>query len=140
MDARVLRDFFLGEVSAPDLAAEAEHAYVHTGSQSRGLRWKDLDEEFVVSTDHLVRLCDAVISGELPADRLDAIAFGIIADDHFLWDTDTAGGNVIGETLNDWSAPEINYALNPATLVKFRHRLLTGEDTFTRADLSSASA
>ena len=140
MDARILRDFFLGKVSTQSLAADAEHAYVQTGSQSRDLRWKDLDQEFVVSAEHLVRLCDAVISGELPADRLDAIAFGMIADDRFLWDTDTVEGNAIGETLNDWSAPEVNYALNAATLAKFRHRLLTGEDTFTWADLWSASA
>jgi hypothetical protein len=42
--------------------------------------------------------------------------------------------------VEDWSTPEINYALNRTTVAKFRHRLLTGEDTFTRADLWSASA
>ena len=98
------------------------------------------DGDFAVGIEHLVCLCDAVICGQLPAERLEALAFGMITDDHFVWDTDTTDGNLIGGTLNDWSAPEINYPLNPTTLGKFRHLLLTGENTFTRTDADAPSA
>ena len=140
MDARLVRDVMIGSAPAHALAIQCGDAYVRQSSQSRRLQWDNLQEEFAVSTQHLVLLCDAVIEGELPGDCLEAIAFGLIADDNFLWDTDTPEGDRIGETLYDWSAPEINYALTPGTLAKFRHRLLTGEDTFTRADHGTSAA
>ena len=140
MDARLVRDVMIGRAPGYALAIYCGDAYVPQSSQSRRLQWNNLPEEFTVSTQHLVRLCDAVIEGGIPGDCLDAIAFGLIADDNFIWDTDTPEGDRIGETLYDWSAPEINYALTLGTLAKFRHRLLTGEDTFTRADHGTSAA
>jgi len=137
MRATVLRDFFLGRASAQELADDAETAYVMHSLGSTQLVWEDLEEEFSLTVDHLVRLCDAVEAGSLRADRLSPIGFGLIADDSFVWDTDTPEGERIGATLYDWSAPEINYALSARTVAKFRRRLLTGEDTFTRDDFYS---
>ena len=140
IDAKVVRDFFLGRVSAQALADASSRAFTQIAPDSRRLNWKDLDTELAVSVAHLVLLCDAVSAGALPADRLEPIAFGMIGDDHFTWDTDTPEGERLGKVLFDWSSPEANYPLNTTTVGKFRHLLLTGEDTFSREDLRAPSA
>ena len=134
MKAELLRDFFLGRVSAPDLAADVAGAMVQTGHDTYQLHMVDLVHDFPVSATHLVRLCDAVLTEALPAPALADIAFGMIASDHLTWDTDEPDGARVSEALFDWSAPEINFPLRPDTIAKFRHRLLTGEDTFEPAD------
>src|SRR5262245_32717543 len=134
MNAQILREFFENRVSAGVLDADLRNAFEQTSLDSFQLRMTDVNEDFTVRMEHLVKLCDAVLAGELNPEALRAIGFGMIASDHFDWDGDSADGSAIAETLNDWASPEVNYQLSPATVKKFRHRLLTGEDTFTRAD------
>ena len=95
-----------------------------------------MDEDFEVRAEHLIRLCDAVIDGTVEPWKLAAVGFCLLASDRFHWDGDAPDGERVADAASDWSAPEINYHLSAATAVKFRHRLATGEDTFTRADLS----
>jgi hypothetical protein len=134
MDAAVLRDFFLGLRTGVQLRLDLDGTTVRRGHDSYEHRMVDLDDDFTIEADHLVKLCDAVLAGDLRPESLSTIAFGIIASDHFVWDTDSVVGERIGATLYDWSAPEVNFALNRDTVVKFRHRLLTGEITLNRAD------
>ncbi|KAI9131245.1 hypothetical protein [Acaryochloris sp. CCMEE 5410] len=95
---------------------------------------EDLSTGFDVISDHLVKLCDAVLSNELTPESVEWIAFSMIASDHFNWDADTPDGERVAETLFDWSAPEVNYCLTHTTMAKFKHRLMTGEDTFDKTD------
>jgi hypothetical protein len=134
VDARVLRDFFLGRVSGGELAANLAGTSEQIGFDSYRHHVTDLDEDFPVEPAHLVRLCDAVLAGTVPAEALADVGFGMIASDHFLWDSDSPEGHRVGATLYDWSSPEINFPLNAQTVAKFRLRLLSGEDTFTRED------
>ena len=136
MDAAVLRDFFLGTADAEGLARELAYAMHELAPGCLELRMADLTEPFSITTAHLVRLCDAVLAGKLPPVGLADVGFALVASDHFAWDTDTLEGERVAETIWDWSAPEVNYRLTPETVQKFRHRLLTGEDTFVSADLS----
>jgi hypothetical protein len=135
MDARVLRDFFLGTASAQELARDTEYAFVRAGAHSSQLDMTDLGERFEVTAAHLARLCEAVASGDLPPNRLAAIGFAMMKSERFVWDAEQTEGARIAAALNDWATPEVNYALTPATAAKFGHRLLTGEDTFTLDDL-----
>jgi hypothetical protein len=139
MNARVLRDFFEGQIAASILDVDLRDAFEQTSLDSFRLRMTDLTEDFAVRPAHLVKLCDAVLSGELDAGALRAVGFGMIASNHFHWDGDAPGGAVVAETLHDWASPEANYGLSLATVAKFKHRLLTGEDTFTRADTVQGS-
>ena len=134
MRATVLRDFFLEQATAAELAEDMVGTTVQTGFDTFRHRMADLNGDFAVEPAHLVALCDAVLAGELPPERLEEIAFGMIASDHFLWDTDTAAGDLIANVLFDWSAPEIKYALARSTVGKFRQWLLTGTKTLGRAD------
>ena len=136
----MVRDFFLGRVEAADLARDLENAFTRTGRDSSRLNMRDLDASFAVTAAHLIRLCDAVLADLIPAQSLEAIGFGLIASDHFEWDGENPDGERVAEALYDWSSPEINYPLTKGNVAKFRHRLLTGEDTFVRADWAAPSA
>ena len=134
MDARVLQQFFEDRESASILAGDLRSAFERTSLDSYRLRMTDLKADFAVRSEHLVKLCDAVLRGELDPEALRAVGFGMIASEHFDWDADTPDGKIVGKTLYDWASPEVNYRLSLATVKKFRHRLLTGEEIFTRAD------
>ena len=134
MQARILRGFFLGTTPAETLAADIANAMQRTGADSYRLRMQDLEGDFQVTGAHLVQLCDAALSGLLPETALTDLAFAMIASDHFHWSTDTTDGARVSGTLYDWSMPEVSFPLNASTIAKYRHRLLTGEDTFTPED------
>ena len=134
MNASVLRDFFLGRASAHELQTDLIGTTEQTGHDSFRHHMTDLDDDFTVTRDHLVKLCDAVLAENLDPESLRMIGFGIIASDHFEWSSDSPEGEIVGNTIYDWSSPEVNFALNRATVAKFRHRLLTGENRFTRDD------
>jgi hypothetical protein len=140
MNAVLVRDFFLGKVTAPQLARNLADAFERVSKQSSRLRMQDLNEDFEVRPEHLVRLCDAVMNGSLPPPTLEAIGFGLIASDFFTWDSNTPEGWRVGQALHDWASPQVNFALTKETASKFRERLISGEDTFTRADFGSAFA
>lgn len=92
------------------MADDIAGAFVQVSSQSRQLfMTDDLTEEFTVTANHLVRLCDAVLADEIPAEALEAVGFGLIASDMFCWDGDALDGARVAETLYDWAAPEVNY-------------------------------
>jgi hypothetical protein len=131
MHEAILRDFLSG---ATDTAALREDL-IGAVDRSEGFHRHhivDMAEAFSVTAAHLVRLCDAVISGSLLPHDLQPIAFCMIASDHFAWDTDTAEGDLVAETLHDWSSPETSYPLIDTTVKLFRERLLTGEDVLKK--------
>ena len=134
MQAGILRGFFLGTTAPQALAADIANAMQRTGADSYRLRMQDLEGDFQVASAHLVQLCDAALAGSLPEAALTDLAFAMIASDHFHWSTDTTDGARVSETLYDWSMPEVSFPINASTIRKFRHRLLTGEDTFAPED------
>jgi hypothetical protein len=93
-----------------------------------------MDTDFQVEPAHLVKLCDAVLSGKLNAEHLELIGYCLVASEHFFWDEESKSGKLVAETAYDWSDAEINYPLTAKNIAKYRERLLTGNDTFTKAD------
>jgi hypothetical protein len=138
MKELTLRHFFEGHASAADLDRDAggsmERRVDGNGTQFAQHRITDMAGEFTVTTEHMLRLVDAVISGELSFDALDAIAFCLEASDRFSWDIEEDNGDRIADALFWLGTPEINYPLTPNVLEKIRQYLLTGEKTLTRAD------
>lgn len=135
MHESVLRDYFAGKTDASALRGALSGAVVATGSRSSSQRIEDMTTDVDLRPEHLVRLCDAVLSGELEPDDLQTIGICLVASDHFIWDGDVPPGDVVAETVHDWSAPEVNYRLTHDTVQKFRERLLTGRDLFTDEDV-----
>ena len=123
MKEATLRDFFLGKVDAVVLGADVADAMVATGPRRRRHLIEDMAEGFAVNPGHLVRVCDAVLSGALEAPSLEPIGFCLTVSDTFSWDTDTPEGQRVAEVVHDWSAPEINWPLNVANVGRWREYL-----------------
>jgi hypothetical protein len=120
-----LRDFFSGAVSPRELAAEVSQAVQTIRGGMRRVHIQDLPdgEDATITPAMLVRLCDAVLAGELPGRALETIAFAIVASDHFRWGEED---EIVGRVLYAWASPEINWELTPGNVGMFRE-WLTGE-------------
>jgi hypothetical protein len=134
MHAEILKSFFLGQATAADLSRDLDVIWEPCGSQSRRFVFEDLEEDFKVHAEHLVRVCDAVLAGEIAPPKLEGVGAALFTSDRFTWDDEGAEAERITQTVSDWVDPEINFDLNLETTQKFRHRLLTGEHLFTPAD------
>ena len=129
MHEEILKRFFLGEASARELADDLAGSLVERRDVTHH-PIKDMCDDFEVQPEHLVRVCEAVLGGEIEAKYLEAIGFCILASDHFEYDTDTPEGELVGETVFDWSEPRVNHPLTIENVRKFRERLVTGGNPF----------
>jgi hypothetical protein len=134
MHESILKDYFLGVIDESRLNEDLEGSVVRTSFDVITHYVSPMDSEFRVELAHLVKLCDAVLSGKLNAARLELIGYCLVASDHFFWEEDSKSGELVAETAYDWSSPEINYPLTFENIEKFRERLITGEETFSKAD------
>jgi hypothetical protein len=125
MREQVLRQFFEGKSTAAELAKDVAGSTKKTSPRVSVTSVEDMDEEFTVTADMAVTLCDAVIRGELPADALHTIGFGLEASDRFQWDGDE--NEVLANVIADWSCPEINYPLTIENVRRFRAWLIRSE-------------
>ncbi|MGH6877893.1 MAG: hypothetical protein ACREHV_11025 [Rhizomicrobium sp.] len=119
----VLRDFFLGRATSPELARDVLGSTKKVGPISFVIEIEDMDGAFDVTRAMLVSLCDTVLSGHLPPQDLSAIGFALMASDSFIWDAE----DVMGDVIQDWSCPEINYALTLDNVQRFKNWLLQVE-------------
>lgn len=133
MRAEVLRDYLQGRATARSLAEEAGVAIERAGDQQTH-RFTDLDAPFAIETAHLVRLCDAVLAGELAPSALEAVGYALAESRNFEWDGTTEEGARITHTVTQWASPETSYPLTAATVAKYRQQLVTGQRAFTRED------
>lgn len=135
----VLQHFFEGHAAVEELATDTVGAFDrHTdsaGTVFSRLNAVPMNHEFPVTSQHIIKLIDAVQAEFLTLDALDAICFCLEASDHFTWDTDTVDGERVANSLFWLGTPEVNYPLTASVLTKVRHYLETGEGTFTRDDL-----
>jgi hypothetical protein len=114
----VLRYFLLDKVSAKRLARDVAGSFQRSSQNEFEVMIADMDGEFPLTSAHLIKLCDAVIEGDLPPEGLHAIGFAMMASDAFSWDADQ--DEVLGNVIPDWSCPEVNYALTVENVRRFR--------------------
>jgi hypothetical protein len=137
----VLRHFFEGHASAAELARDLEGTRLAEEPpgfrSSANYRIEPMARTFEVRPEHVVRLVDAVLGGELSVSALGTLVFCMeAAPERWRWDTDTPEGERIAGALFWLGTPEVNYPLTAAVLSKIRLYLLTGENTLSEADLA----
>jgi hypothetical protein len=120
----VLRQFFEGVASEQQLASDVSGS-LERGNETR-VCIERMNSEFHVEPTHLVRVCDAVLSGVLEPSSLAVIGFALQASDVFVWDGSTEGGERVAETSADWSAPEISFPLTVEDVRGWRTYLTNG--------------
>jgi len=118
-----VRRYLVGEVPIEVLAVELSSAVIRKSSIETEIMIDDMQDDFNLTRNHVLKLCDAAIENRISASGLNTVAFAIIASERFQLDGDD---EPMMEVLYDWSAPEINFPLTPANL-KMHRRWLTGE-------------
>ena len=135
MHESVLRDFFLGRINGSQLNDDLAGSIVQTSHDVLTYYVNPMDGKFQVEPSHLVKLCDAVLAGQVNPEHLEIIGYCLVVSDHFFsQDQPDHGMNLVSDTAFDWASPEMNYPLNLPMVAKFRYRLVTGNSTFTYAD------
>ena len=118
-----VRRYLVGEVPIEVLAVELSSAVIRKSSIETEIMIDDMQDDFNLTRNHVLKLCDAAIENRISTSGLNTVAFAIIASERFQLDGDD---EPMMEVLYDWSAPEINFPLTPANL-KMHRRWLTGE-------------
>ena len=137
MKEDTLRDFFLGTVSAAELDREVAKSFVQHDGVHSSVKIKDMETDVEITRPMLLQLLDATISGKLQPHSLELISLALLASDRFFWDTDK--DELVTEVINDWSTPQINYALTHEGLQRFRKWLLNEEPYPSKPSFSTSS-
>ena len=130
MHEQMLRDFFIGAATVHQLVNDLRGSLVQRGRVTEH-PIVDMSGDFHVTAHHLLRLCDAVLTGQIDAAYLQAIGFCLQSSDSFFWDSDEPGGDRVSEVTADWSAPQVNHPLTLDNVRRWRHYLETGEYTLS---------
>jgi hypothetical protein len=120
----ILKQFFDGSISGVELAFDLQDALVADGPVMTHHLIQDMDEEFEVLPEHLVKACSAVLEGGIPEQSLAAIGFCLVASDSFYWNSDTEKGDLVANVVYDWASPETNYPLTTSNIKHWRQMLL----------------
>ena len=97
----------------------------------------DTEKEFNVTKEHLIKLCDDVISGKLTLTDINTIAFAIISSDFFTWDNETEGAALIETVVYDWDNPEIGFDLTLKNMKLWKEYLQTGSYNLDKEELKT---
>jgi hypothetical protein len=137
MTEQALKNFFENKIDALTLATALNGSQTPIGRDSTHIAVGQLEDEddFPITTDHLVKLCDAVLEGQLQLIDLNTIAFAMMFSDTFDWDGENDKGRIVSETVFAWDNPEIDYALTTENVRKWKHYLTTGESVFDPQEL-----
>ena len=133
MRAETLRRFFAGEATAGELATELQGTWTLLPTGARRFSCTELDDAFLVKPGHLVRVCDAVLAGQLAPALLESLGACLVGTtESWTWDEED---DIAVRVAYAWDTPAINYKLTMSTTAKYRHWLLTGENIFGPEDV-----
>ncbi len=127
MTEEKLRDYFDNKLTSEELSSDLLDSQKKTGYDVTAVYVKSIgDGEFEVKKEHLVKLCDDVISGHLALIDLNTIAFALMASDYFTWSNNGAQGEVLSNVIFEWDNPEIGFDLTIKNVRLWKEYLLTG--------------
>ncbi len=139
MQELILCRYLKREVPVTALATDVIGTRVNTGPAAGPAfyqyRVTRMAEPFDLLPEHVARLIDATVDGELLVEHLEVICDVLDGGtDSFQWDSDLPEGQRIASVVSWLGTPEINYPLTIPVLKKVREFLLTGNNTLTAAD------
>ena len=78
---------------------------------------------FVFTREHLVKLCNDLLTDRISAWNLEDIALILYGCDGFVWGNNEKERELIAEVIHNLSSPESNYPLTKENVKKFRDSL-----------------
>lgn len=139
MTEQTLLNYFLDTATVDELKDDLKGSQRKTSYDTTSVYVNaiDRDKEFNVTKDHLIKLCNDVISGKLTTTDLNTIAFAIISSDFFTWDNETDDANLIETVIYDWDNPEIGFDITIKNVGHWKEYLLTGDYNLDREELKT---
>lgn len=135
MTEKKLKDYFDNKITADELGIDLADSQKRTSYDVTTVYVERLEEdEFNVTIEHLIKLCDDALAGKLSSTDLNTISFALMASDYFTWDSDAAGER-ISNTIFEWNSPEIGFDISIKNLALWREYLLTGEYRLDKNEL-----
>lgn len=137
MKEYVLKKYLENEISVDTLAADLKGSQTKTGFDTISVQIEQMKEtgEFQITINHLIRLCDNIIKGDIELIDLNTISFALITSEYFTWDSNTKNGQQIETVIYDWDNQDIGYGLTVDNVKLWKDYLLTGNYSFNTNDL-----
>lgn len=127
MTEQKLKEYFDGTLTAGQFSVDLKNSQTMT---SKDVTTVSVDQittgEFEVLREHLIKLCNDTLTGELSPTDLNTIAFAIICSDYFYWDNESLNGKIISDIIFDWDNPDICFDLTFKNIELWKESLLTG--------------
>jgi hypothetical protein len=137
MREEILRRYFEEKLPASELLKDLETSKEAISATVSEIQIEDMENTFPVLPGMLIRLCDDVLNGHLPAWCLEIIGFVLMASDRFEWDGDEY--EVMANVIADWSCPQINFPLTTENVRRFKE-WLAGTEAYPEKPQSTGSA
>lgn len=139
MTEQTLLNYFLNAATVDELKEDLKGSQQKTSDDTTSVYINsiDTDEEFYVTKDHLIKLCDDAINGNLTTTDLNTIAFAIISSDFFAWDNEADDANIIETVIYDWDNPEIGFDITIKNIGHWKKYLQTGNYNLDREELKT---
>jgi hypothetical protein len=92
---------------------------------------------YLITSSHLIKLCDDIIAGLVLPEALETIAFILIGSDYFYWDVDTDEGDRTAQVIIEWGAPLSNFPLTLFNIEQWK-KYLSGQDRLMKFENGSS--
>jgi hypothetical protein len=127
MTEEKLRDYFNDQLTPKELSSDLKDSQKRTSYDATAVYIANIgDGEFEVKKEHLVKLCDDVISEQLALTDLNTIGFALMASDYFTWDNSGTDGEILSNVIFEWDNPDIGFDLTIKNVRLWKEYLLTG--------------
>jgi hypothetical protein len=121
MTERKLKEYFENKLSALELATDLKDSQRKASYDVTSVYVDQIKEEgeFEIKKDHLVKLCDDVLSGHILPLDLNTISFALMTSRYFNWDKNTKDTELIENVIDDSdSEPGYNLTIKNVELWK----------------------
>jgi hypothetical protein len=137
MTERILLEYFQNLTSVEKLADDLKDSQKRTSFNTTSVYVIQIDngQEFNVTKDHLIRLCNDTLNGKLTTTDINTIAFAIITSDFFTWEEESSDSALIETVIYDWDNPEIGFDLTLKNIQLWKEYLLTGNYNLDKEEL-----
>ena len=126
-----LRKYFEGKIKAADLKRVIDEVLKDEDFEPRD---DSFGTEMELDAEHLIKVCDDILSGELTPEYAEHIGAELTTSDQFVFE-DSPSGERAQEAAFDWDSYDVAYRLTNETIQKFKVRLQTGKSLFNDGDL-----
>jgi hypothetical protein len=127
MTEEKLRDYFNNQLTPEELSLDLKDSQKRTSYDVTSVYINNIEYgEFEIKKEHLVKLCEDVISGQLALTDLNTIGFALMASDYFTWDDNGTAGEILSNVIFEWDSPEIGFDLTIKNVLLWKDYLLTG--------------